>query len=110
MNIENFLAKDFSMLVDRLKADDFAERTLAALKRVERLRLVAVAGAGAVGAGLAASQFGALTKAVAETAPFLAELSIEGGALTFSAGPVLMTTLLFAVAGGATAMILPGAR
>ncbi len=110
MNIESLLSKDFAALVDRLKADDFAERTLAKMKGVERMRLIAVGAAGAAGAAIAASQFGALTKAVTDAAPILADFTVVNTQVSFGAGPVLMTALLFAIVGGTTAMIVPGSR
>jgi hypothetical protein len=110
MNIETLLSNDFAALARRFANDGFAERTLRRLKGADRLRLVLVGGAGALGAALAASQFGAATEAMANAAPMLSQLTIVNSDASFSAGPVLVTTLLFAAVGGATAMIAPGSR
>ena len=110
MNIETLLSKDFAALVGRLATDGFAERMLAKLDRAERRRLVLVGAAGAAGAAIAASQFGAATAALTKAAPMLSQLTIVTSEATFSAGPVLATALLFALVGGATAMIAPGSR
>jgi hypothetical protein len=112
MSIESMLAKDFSALVRKFNADGFAERSLAKLKGVEKMRLVVVGGAGAAGAALAASQFEALSSALTESIPMLANLTVANSAITLDMGaaPMLMTALLFAVVGGATAIIVPGSR
>lgn len=110
MTIETLLSTDFAALVRRFAGDDFAERTLKRLKGADRLRLVLVGTAGALGAAIAASQFAAATEALANAAPMLSQLTIPGGVASFSAGPALATTLLFALVGGATAMIAPGSR
>lgn len=112
MTIESILSKDFSNLVKRLDADAFTERALGKLKGVERLRLVAVGAAGAAGAAIAASQFEALVSALTDSFPMLASLTVANNAVTFDMGaaPIVMTALLFALVGGATAMIVPGSR
>lgn len=112
MNIETILRQDFAALARRLDADGFAERTLAKLSGVDRLRLVIVGGAGAAGAAIAASQFEALAGSLTQSIPMLANLAIADNAvaLDLGAAPMLMTTLLFALVGGATAIIVPGAR
>jgi len=107
MTIETLLSKDFAALVGRLATDGFAERTLAKLDRADRRRLVLV---GAAGAAIAASQFGAATAAPTKAAPMLSQLTIVNSEVSFSAGPALATALLFALVGGATAMIAPGSR
>jgi hypothetical protein len=112
MTIETLLSKDFAALVDRLKADDFAGKTLARLHGADRLRLVAIGGAGAAGAALAASQFAALTSAIANAIPGFSTYaaSAAGVSLDLGAAPMLMAVLLFAAVGGATAIIVPGSR
>lgn len=112
MNIETLLSKDFSALAKRLDADGFAERALKKLRGVERTRLIVVGGAGAAGAAVAASQFQSLMGALRESIPMLANVAVANSAVTFDIGgaPMAMTALLFALIGGATAMIAPGAR
>lgn len=112
MTIEEMLAKDFSALTRRLDGDGFAERALARLKGAERLRLVAVAGAGAAGAAIAASQFEALVRAISNQLPALAEFSVGSSQVTLEQGmtPLLMSALLLAAVGGATSIIIPGSR
>lgn len=110
MTIEEILTKDFSALVSRFKADDFVERVMKRLNGADRLRLVLVGAAGAAGAAVAASQFGALTKALAGAVPALAAFTVAETAISFQSGPALMAALLFAAIGGATAMVLPGGR
>jgi hypothetical protein len=112
MTIESMLAKDFAALVDRLKADDFARKALAKLERADHWRLAAIGGAGAAGAAIAASQFSALTTAIADAVPGFSNYSATaaGVSLDLGAAPMMMAVLLFAAVGGATAMIVPGAR
>lgn len=110
MTIETLLSNDFAALVERLQADDFAERVLAKLNGVARLRLAVVGAAGAAGAAIAATQFNALAGAVAEAAPSLASLTIANTSYTFGAAPALVAALLFALVGGATAFVMPGPR
>jgi len=116
MNIETLLAKDFSALVERLKADDFVNTTLAKLHGADRLRLVAIGGAGGLGAALAASQFTALTNAIsagiASAVPGFDAISTStlGASYDLGAAPMLVAVLLFALVGGATAIIVPGSR
>ena len=56
--------------------------------------------------------FGALATALADMMPAMTRLALADGALSVDLGaaPVLATTLLFALVGGATALIVPGAR
>jgi hypothetical protein len=103
MNVEAALSRDFAALVDRLRADNFADRIIAKLRGVERLRVVAVGAAGATGAALAASQFGALTQVFSAMPTTSADLA-------FDAAPMALAALAFALVGGATALIAPGAR
>ena len=112
MNIENILAKDFIALTRRLVDDGFVAATLKRIRSADRLRLAAVGSAGAAGAAVAASQFGALATALADMMPAMTRLALADGALSVDLGaaPVLATTLLFALVGGATALIVPGAR
>jgi len=110
MTIEDMLTKDFSALVGRFNADDFVERLMKRLYGADRLRLVLVGAAGAAGAAVAASQFGALAKALAGAAPALAAFTVADTAVSFQSGPALLAALLFAAIGGATAMVLPGSR
>jgi len=112
MNIETMLAKDFAALVDRLKADDFAKGTLTKLKSADHWRLAAIGGAGAAGAAVAASQFSALTSAIADAIPGFSEYSATavGVSRDLGAAPMLMAVLLFAAVGGATAIIVPEGR
>ncbi len=110
MSLEDLLSADFRSLADRLNADGFADRLLVKLKASERLRLVAVGCAGAAGAAIAALQFGPLTQAIAEAAPMLAGMTVTKTTIAFANAPVMVTALLFAIVGGATAMIAPGSR
>lgn len=112
MNISSILSKDFAALVERLDADGFAGRVLSRLRRVERRRLIVVGGAGALGAAAAAAQFQPLIRAFGEAVPSINEIAISGGAATLDLGyaPMVMATLLLALAGGATALIAPGSR
>ncbi len=112
MTIESILSKDFSALVRKFDADAFTENMLGKLKGVERLRLIAVGSAGAAGAAIAASQFEALVSALTESFPMLTSLTVADNSVTFDMGaaPMVMTALLFALVGGATAMIVPGSR
>ena len=112
MTIEEMLSLDFAALTRRLNADDFVKRTLERLHGVERMRLVVIGGAGAAGAAIAASQFGALTGAIRDSIPMLATVPIADGAVPLDIGavPLLMAALLFAAVGGATALIAPGSR
>ncbi|MEK7266245.1 MAG: hypothetical protein AAB227_09125 [Pseudomonadota bacterium] len=97
MNIDTLLAKDFSALVKRLDADGFAERILKSIRSVERRRLIVVGGAGALGAAVAATQFQSLIEAFRVAIP----------SLNIGSTPMVMAALLFAMAGGATALIAP---
>lgn len=110
MTVQSLLARDFNAIVDRLASDDFTERTLARLRGGERMRLVAVGAAGAAGAAVAAAQFGAIARAIAEAAPSLSSLAVADVSYSFTTGPVIIAALLFALVGGATAIIVPGAR
>jgi hypothetical protein len=110
MTIEDILSKDFSALVGRFNADDFVERLTKRLNGADRLRLVLVGAAGAAGAAVAASQFGALTNALAGAVPALAAITVADTTLSFQSGPALTAALLFAAIGAATAMVMPGAR
>lgn len=105
MTIEEMLSVDFAALTRRLNADEFVKRTLEKLRGVERMRLIVVGGAGAAGAAIAASQFGALTSVIREAVPMLSTVEVANGAM-----PLLMAALLFAAVGGATALIAPGSR
>lgn len=112
MTIESMLAQDFIALVDRLKADDFVRKTLAKLQSADHWRLAAIGGAGAAGAAVAASQFSALTTAIADAIPGFSDYSATavGVSLDLGSAPMLMAVLLFAAVGGVTAIIIPGAR
>ena len=112
MNISSILSKDFAALVERLDADGFAGRVLSRLRRVERRRLIVVGGAGALGAAAAAAQFQPLIRAFSEAAPSLNDVAVGAGAATLDLGyaPMVMATLLLALAVGATALIAPGSR
>lgn len=112
MTLEALLSKDFAALVRKLDADGFAERTMKRLQGVERMRLVAVGGAGAAGAAVAATQFQSLMGAFADAMPALAKVAVAETAVTLDIGaaPMMITALLFAIVGGATAMIAPGSR
>lgn len=105
MTIEEMLSVDFAALTRRLNADEFVKRMLEKLRGVERMRLIVVGGAGAAGAAIAASQFGALTSVIREAVPMLSTVEVANGAM-----PLLMAALLFAAVGGATALIAPGSR
>ncbi|HNR76983.1 MAG TPA: hypothetical protein PKM48_07615 [Parvularculaceae bacterium] len=112
MTIEEMLAKDFSALKARFADDAFVSRVIAKLTGADRLRLIVVGGAGVIGAAIAAAQFPALVSAFADAAPAIAELPLAESAIAFdvSAAPLLAAALLFAFVGGATALVLPGAR
>lgn len=112
MTIEALLSKDFSALARRLDADAFAERILRKIRDGERRRLFVVGGAGALGAAIAATQFHALAGALREAMPSLADIALADRAATLDIGaaPMALAALLFALAGGATALIAPGSR
>lgn len=112
MNIETMLRQDFAALTARLAGDDFAAQSLKKIEGVDRLRLVAVGGAGVAGAAVAASQFAALAGAIAEKIPANAAGQILAGGVSFNAGlsPILAAALLVALVGGATALVAPGGR
>lgn len=112
MMIETLLSKDFAALTRRLADEAFVARTLRRIGRADRLRLVAVGVAGAAGGAVAASQFGALALAMQEALPSMVSLAVAEGpvGVDLSAAPLLATTLIFAVVGGATALIAPGSR
>ncbi|HBK93325.1 MAG TPA: hypothetical protein DDZ68_16825 [Parvularcula sp.] len=112
MTIETLLSKDFAALTRRFEGDSFAARTLERVRRAERLRLIAVGAAGALGGAVAASQFGALATAIKGALPSMASLVIADGAvgIDFGAAPLLAAALLFALVGGATALVAPGSR
>lgn len=112
MSIETLLSNDFAALTRRLADDAFVARTLERIQNAERLRLVAVSVAGAAGGAIAASQFGALALAMHEALPSMASLAITESPVTVDlrAAPLLATTLLFALVGGATALVAPGSR
>lgn len=112
MTIENLLSKDFAALTRRFESDAFVARTLDRIRRAERLRLVAVGAAGVAGGGVAASQFGALATAIQGALPSITSLAIADSAVSVDLGaaPLLATTLLFALVGGATALVAPGSR
>lgn len=110
MNIEALLARDFATLTSRLEADDFAERTLARLSGVHRLRLAAIGGAGAAGAAIAATQFDALAEAISGALPMLASVSVGGEEVATGLSPLLMAAMVFAIVGAMTALVAPDAR
>ncbi len=112
MEIELMLKQDFAALAKRLYADGFADRVLRRVGGVDRFRLAVVGGAGAAGAAVAASQFETLVLALSQSVPMLAKLTVADSsvALNLGAAPILLTTLLFALVGGATALIVPGSR
>ncbi len=110
MEIEKMIAADFEALVGRLETDDFANRALGRLKGAERFRLALVGAAGAGGAALASSQFEALAAAIGEAAPMLSSAPMNGETFATGISPTLVAALCFAVVGGATALIAPGAR
>jgi hypothetical protein len=112
MTIETLLSRDFAALTRRLAGDDFAARVLERIRTIDRRRLVAVGGAGAVGGAVAASQFGALAQAMQGALPSMAHLAIADSPVSVDLGaaPLLVTALLFALVGGATALIAPGSR
>ena len=112
MNIETILRQDFAALAARFAGDDFIQRTLKKIEGVDRLRLVAVGGAGIAGAAIAASQFAALASAIAREFPASAANEILAGGISFNTGytPMMAAALLFAVVGAATALIAPGGR
>ena len=110
--IERMLSEDFHALTKRLANDAFIERMLTRLKGAERRRFVAIGIAGATGAAIAASQFGAIAAAIRDATPAVAALPMieNSSVLDLGAAPILATALLFALAGGATALIVPGGR
>ncbi len=112
MTIETLLSKDFAALTRRFEGDAFVARTLERIRRTERSRLFAVGAAGAAGGAVAASQFGALASALQGALPSMASLAVLDSAVSvdFGAAPLLATTLLFALVGGATALVAPGSR
>lgn len=112
MNIEALLSADFKALVKRLDADGFARRVLKRIEKTEQRRLIVIGAAGTLGAAIAATQFQSLIRAIADAFPMLANVAVAEGAATldFSAAPMVMAALLFALVGGVTAMIAPGSR
>lgn len=110
MGPESIIAKDHAALVSRLESDDFAERALSKLESARRLRLALVGFAGAGGAAFASSQFDALVAAIGDAAPSLASASVNGESFATGLSPTLLAALCFALVGGATAVIGPGAR
>lgn len=110
--IENMLASDFAKLVRQFDADEFTGRILKKLNGAERLRLVAIGGAGALGAGVAATQFGAIASAIRDMLPAAANIAVADAAATVDLGaaPLFMTAALFALLGGATAFVFAGSR
>lgn len=112
MMIETLLSKDFAALTRRFEGDAFIARALERIRRAERLRLIAVGAAGAAGGAVAASQFGALASALQGALPSMASLALADNAFSVNLGaaPLLGATLLFALVGGATALVAPGSR
>jgi len=110
--IERMLSEDFHALTKRLAGDAFVERMITRLKGAERRRFIAIGFAGAAGAAVASSQFGAIAAAIRDATPAVATLPImeNAAALDLGAAPILATALLFALVGGATALIVPGWR
>jgi hypothetical protein len=99
--IEALLEADFNALADRLEKDRFAEHVLFRLGARRRARIGVVAFAGGLGAAFAASQF---TDVVSLVAPALAQSAPDLAAAGLMSQ--LLTTLLFAGALTATALVL----
>lgn len=100
-DIERLLKEDFDDLTHRLEKDGFERRMLFRLGSRRRARLGVIAFAGGLGAAFAASQFTDMARVIA---PYIPEASAT------AAAPDMMTqlvsTLLFATAALATALVL----
>jgi len=100
-DVTAMLQEDFTALETQLEGDNFLRALKHKIETQRRRRIGVLAGAGLLGAGLAAAQFGRLFESVAQVAA-AAEVSWLGSGET----SLLVASLIVATAVVATAAVL----